>query len=151
MNLPSNPAPDATPGSPPLSEPDLPNPAEQFSDREIALATSFRESVAPQWTVAAGQFVFDPDGRVNKPSPFQTGVYFVLNYPYFVTLMGGLENFRAELIWLPTWTQARRLAIAAGLSPQQIVTGCLNESTIKKGSEREKLYELIAEHFGLQT
>ena len=68
------------------------------------------------WTPAAGQYVHDPEGVVDRPSPFGERIYFILNYEYFMTLLGGAESFHRHMVWLPTLDQMLRLLTAESLS-----------------------------------
>ena len=74
------------------------------------------------WTPAAGQYVHDPEGVVDRPSPFGERIFFILNYEYFMTLLGGVESFHRRMVWLPTLDQMLPLLPAGALltlSPQR--------------------------------
>lgn len=75
----------------------------RFTEDEIHTAGAMR--LYDRFTPTAGHFVFDANGNVTKPSPFQPGVYFVLNYDYFMNLVGGVDSFRKSMVWLPTIEQ----------------------------------------------
>ena len=77
-----------------------------YSDENIELARAFADRIRPHWTPAAGHYVYDLHDRVDKSSPFQPGVYFVINYAYFITLLGGVDAFRDAMVWLPTLEQS---------------------------------------------
>ena len=97
------------------------------------------------WEPAAGHYVLDVDGVVQRESPFQPGVYFVLNLPHFVKLAGGAESFRERFIWLPTWDQCRELLRQSGLSDQALQSLILERDSIAKSNELLTLYELLVE------
>lgn len=116
----------------------------EFSRRLIELADQFRDGGVP-WQPGPGQYVLDREGIVQRESPFQEGVYFILNYPHFVKLAGGPEAFRRRLLWLPTWDQARQLLRDAGVSDAEQEARLLQRGAIAEGNELTCLYEWIAE------
>ena len=90
-----------------MSRPIQPPPADvHFSDSAIQSAKSFAPRIRPHWTPAAGHYVLDIDHVVEKSSPFQPGVFYIINYPYFMTLLGGVDAFRSQMVWLPTFEQS---------------------------------------------
>ena len=115
-----------------------------FSERLIELADRFRAGGVP-WEPGPGQYVLDRNDVVERESPFQPGVYFILNYPHFLKLAGGLESFRSQMLWLPTWDQAREVPRQAGFSDDQQQTRLIECDAIAGGCELECLYEWIAE------
>lgn len=123
----------------------VPTPAATFSSDEIELARQLQPRLKDFWHPAAGHFVFDPDRIVQKSSPFQSQVFFVLNYSYFMTLVGGVDEFRRRMVWLPSWQQARQLADQVGIEHDAIIERCLNPETIAAGDERLSLYRLLFE------
>ena len=80
----------------------------QFRPEEIEMARQLRRLGLP-WEPKAGRYVYDETGLCRKTSPFQNGVYFVLNYEYFMRQAGGVERFKVILLWLPTWHDAREI------------------------------------------
>src|SRR6056297_2535859 len=106
----------------------------EFSQRLIELAGQFRDGGVP-WQPGPGQYVLDLDGIVQRESPFQEGVYFVLNYPHFLKLAGGADAFRRGMLWLPTWDQARRVLRETGISDAEQQARLLQRGAIAEGSE----------------
>ncbi len=51
----------------------------QFRPEEIEMARQPRRLGLP-WEPKAGHYVYDETGLCRKTSPFQDGMYFVLNY-----------------------------------------------------------------------
>ncbi|MHC5092643.1 MAG: hypothetical protein ACYSO2_01930 [Planctomycetota bacterium] len=50
----------------------------KFCEREIEMAQKLH-ALNLQWHPQAGNYVFDIKGIIEKSSPFQTGVYFILD------------------------------------------------------------------------
>ncbi len=115
----------------------------RFSDREIALALEFKRMKLP-WEPAVGQYVYDAGGAVKPSSPFQQGVYFLLNYDCFMERLGGVARFKDLMAWLPTWSDAREILRRLGVSNEVVREALARTAAIESGEERVVLYELIA-------
>lgn len=118
----------------------------KFSERMIELAVQFKAGGVP-WTPAAGDYVLDREGIVDRGSPFQPGVYFVLNYDHFMRLAGGEDAFRRRLVWLPTWEQCREILRQSGMTDGQLQAELVKRNAIAGGTERLAVYELIADRY----
>ena len=118
-----------------------------FSEAEIQLARQLRAGGLP-WKPMPGQFVLDESGLVERESPFQPGVYFVLNYEYFMKIAGGVERFREIMLWLPTWEQCRQSLRESGVSDDEVSQHLSDCNAFAGGKEREILYELLAYQLG---
>ena len=122
---------------------DSPSPADaSYRDEEIEIAIRCKPQFDRHWTPAVGHYVYDQSGLVDRPSPFQTGVYFVLNEAYFMTLVGGPDVFKRSMIWLPTWEQTRRLATCFGIDDADVARCCVRD-ILSQSEERLALYRLI--------
>ena len=115
-----------------------------FSEPEINIARQLK-SLNLNWTPQSGHYVYDETEFCHQPSPFQDRVYFVLNYPYFMKAVGGVERFRQMMTWLPTWYDARQILSAMDVTNQQVYEHLLSTNSIQKGQERLALYRLILE------
>jgi hypothetical protein len=115
----------------------------RFTDEEITLARKLRDEGLP-WEPAAGHYVYDETGFCKQSSPFQDGVYFILNYSYFMKAVGGVERFQEIMTWLPTWYDAREILRTYRVPDQQVREYLVNNQAIERGIERLSLYELIA-------
>jgi hypothetical protein len=122
----------------------------QFSPQEIDMAREFRRLGLP-WEPRAGHYVFDETGFCRKGSPFQDGVYFILNYDYFTNHAGGVERFKEIMLWLPTWHDARDILQSLGVSDQEVAAELRERRAIEAGQELLVLYELIAEALSHST
>lgn len=114
----------------------------KFSDTEISLANELRRLNVP-WTPSVGHYVLDETGVVQRGSPFQQGVYFVLNYDHFMSLAGGVDKFRETMLWLPTWEDCRAVLRDLKVPDNEVVSHLSAASAIENGNERIVLYELI--------
>jgi len=80
----------------------------QFSRQQIELAITFKQ-LGLVWEPVVGNYVYDLSDALKPSSPFQDGVYFLLNYDCFMQRVGGLDRFKELMTWLPTWNDAREI------------------------------------------
>jgi hypothetical protein len=118
----------------------------KFTPQMIELAIRFKAGGVP-WQPAPGDYVLDRQAIVQRESPFQPGVYFILNLPHFAKLAGGPEDLQEKLVWLPTWDQARAVLRDAGLSDAAQQVTLVQREAIATNRELITLYELICERF----
>ena len=113
-----------------------------FSEAEIEAARRLRRS-GLAWEPRAGHYVYDETGFCKQASPFQEKVYFILNYPYFMRAVGGVERFQEIMLWLPTWDDLREVLRDFGVSDVDVASFLTEQSAIESGQERLALYELV--------
>jgi hypothetical protein len=116
----------------------------QFSPEEINMARALRR-LGLSWEPRAGHYVYDEAGFCSRGSPFQDGVYFILNYEYFMNQAGGVRRFKQIMLWLPTWHDARNLLHSFGVSDQEVAVELRERRAIEDERELLVLYELIAD------
>jgi hypothetical protein len=114
-----------------------------FSRQEIALAQYLRHLGLP-WQPQVGHFVWDATRVIEIDSPFQAGVYFILDLKHFLRRVGSLAALQAAMIWLPTWHDARAILQDLGVSGQVIADTLQATAALQHGSELVTLYQLIA-------
>ncbi|MAR08889.1 MAG: hypothetical protein CL681_02800 [Blastopirellula sp.] len=114
----------------------------RFSLAEIELARSLQRHGVP-WEPAAGHYVYDETGFCKQASPFQDRVFFILNYPYFMRTVGGVERFKKIMTWLPTWSDVRQLLDDQGVSAQECVQHLQEKDSLARGTERHDLLALL--------
>ena len=112
-------------------------------EEEIELARQFRRD-GLVWEPQPGNYVYDETGFCKQPSPFQDRVYFILNCPYFMKAVGGVDRFKEIMTWLPTWDDARDILRSLRVSDDRILEHLRRERAIENGRERVVLYEMIA-------
>ncbi|MHC5160469.1 MAG: hypothetical protein ACYSOC_02425 [Planctomycetota bacterium] len=95
----------------------------KFCEREIEMAQKLH-ALNLQWHPQAGNYVFDIKGIIEKSSPFQTGVYFILDIKHFLRRAGSPE---------------------ANVSWSQVENRLIENSAFQNDSERVVLYEMILE------
>jgi hypothetical protein len=95
------------------------------------------------WEPQAGHYVFDETGFCTKGSPFQEGVYFILNYEYFMRQAGGVECFKRIMLWLPTWHDARQILQTLGVQDEDVASELRSGNAIENQRELLTLYDLI--------
>ena len=115
-----------------------------FSEQEIEIAKKIHE-LDLQWQPKAGQYVFDLKGVIEKSSPFQTGVYFILDIKHFLRIVGPIEEIKAAMCWLPLWEDCRNILKNLAIPWNQIENRLNKKSAFQKGRERLVLYEMILE------
>ena len=82
-------------------------------------------------------------GVCKQASPFQEKVYFILNYPYFMRAVGGVQRFKEIMLWLPTWDDLRGVLRDFGVSDVDVASFLRERKAIESGQERLALYELV--------
>ncbi len=107
----------------------------EFSDQQIKLATELKAAGLP-WQPQQGQYIFDMNERIKPGSPFQKGVYYLLDFDCFVDYFGSPTNLAANTAWLPTFEEARSL-LKVKITHQQW------SQPLRQGTELEYLYGLL--------
>ncbi|MBX7246980.1 MAG: hypothetical protein K1X53_15895 [Candidatus Sumerlaeaceae bacterium] len=115
----------------------------QFDNKTIAMARKLRD-LGLAWDPAPGQYVFDDRGILHHPSPFQEGVYFILDLEHFLKSTGTMQNFRASMFWLPTWNESIEILERLGVTRQDISRNMTEQNAISNRSELMVLYHMIA-------
>jgi hypothetical protein len=115
----------------------------RFTTKEIEMARQLRQLGLP-WEPQAGHYVYDETGFCQKGSPFQDGVYFILNYDYFISQAGGVDRFKQIMLWLPIWHDARELLRSLGVSDGEVAAALQTQHAIENQRELLSLFELIA-------
>ncbi len=113
-----------------------------FTDDEIQLAKRLRDRGIP-WVPSVGHYVLDEHSIVERGSPFQPGVYFILNHEHFMKLAGGADRFFDTMLWLPTWEDCRTVLRQLGVPDSDVVDRVMQMDAIPAGRERESLYAMM--------
>lgn len=116
----------------------------KFSKTEIEIARKLRELELP-WHPQAGQYVYDIKGIIEKASPFQSGVYFILDIKHFLRRAGTVEDIKTAMCWLPQWEDCREILSSYNIPWGQIEKRLAECSAFENGIERTVLYEIILE------
>ncbi len=114
----------------------------KFSDQEIAIAKQLRAH-GLEWGPAVGHYVWDESGACAQPSPFQDRIYYILNYDYFMRLIGGVDRFKDVMVWLPTWYDCRVILRSLGVSDVEVAKYLSEADSIAQGREQESLLLMI--------
>jgi hypothetical protein len=115
-----------------------------FLEEEIDVARRLKVAGLP-WTPNAGHYVYDPDGLIEQPSPFQPGVYFILDLKHFLRRSETLERLQAALVWLPQWHQARQLLRDQGVSDAEMAERLQTHDALAQRKELVTLYHQLLE------
>jgi hypothetical protein len=115
-----------------------------FEEPHLELARQMKQC-GPAWKPHVGCFVWDPEAHIEAESPFPMRIYFVLSLPRFIGIFGSLEAVADKLVWLPTWHQARLLALRLGVEPESIAGLWSRDQLPSPGEELAGIYRLILE------
>ena len=107
-------------------------------DNSVLNAAAEMKRLGLPWTPHTGCFVWDPEGRIEAPSPFPFRVYFILSLPRFIGIFGSIDAMREQLVWVPTWYQARQLCIEQRIEPP-------SDPSPNPARDLERLYLRIGE------
>jgi hypothetical protein len=118
-----------------------------FSDRAIERAIRLRH-LGLAWEPRPGHYVFNESSLIEKPSPFQEGVYFILDLKHFLRRAGTMEALKESLFWLPTRHDARDILHELGVSDAYVAGRLAAKEAIENRDGLVVLYDLIAEHLG---
>ncbi|NIQ37642.1 MAG: hypothetical protein GTN81_03520 [Proteobacteria bacterium] len=113
-----------------------------FDERHCERALSLKKS-GLLWKPHVGCFVWDRDQLIKVDSPFPERIYFILNLGHFIRLLGSVDNIAERLVWLPTWHQARLLAIRLGVEERDISGIWSSPDEIVPGDELLELYGIL--------
>ena len=95
------------------------------------------------WYPHVGCFVWDKDKHIKVTSPFPNQIYFILNLGHFLKIFQTAEKIRENLIWLPTWHQARQIYEKLHISPDIIKKRLFSKNHSK--DDLLELYKIILE------
>lgn len=116
----------------------------KFTENEIAVAKKLH-AAGLEWEPEEGQYVYDLQGIIKKGSPFQEGVYFILDIKHFLRIAGSKEAIKKTMCWLPEWEECRSILSELGVGWDRIEGGLAERGAFENGAERLTLYEIILE------
>ena len=114
----------------------------KFSETEINIAKKLHELALP-WQPQAGQYVFDLKGIIEKDSPFQTGVYYILDIKHFLRRAGTVDDIKAAMCWLPLWEDCRQILKGLDVAWDRIEYELSENLAFENYTERTVLYKMI--------
>ena len=113
-----------------------------FTREHCMLAEQLKKAGLP-WHPHVGCFVWDRDRFIQVSSPFPNRIYFILNMGHFLRLLGTVRDIKRQLIWLPTWYQARLLCVQLGVTDDKIHASRMNEGVRKVEDELSEIYGIL--------
>lgn len=116
-----------------------------FTTEHCQLAKQMKHAGLP-WQPHVGCFVWDETQVIEVSSPFPGRIYFILNLGHFLKRFGTIQAIAGQLVWLPTWHQARLVAQRLGIAPAQIYEALASQDFSQPGDELLALYRLILNH-----
>ena len=121
----------------------------RFSQDEIDAARRLK-LMGLDWVPSPGHYVYDEVGVIEKPSPFQDRVYFILDLKHFLRRTGCVESLKTIMLWLPTWHDTRGLMHAQGISDFEVAEALRSAHSIETGSELITLYGLLEKNLAMK-
>ncbi|MDZ7663801.1 MAG: hypothetical protein U5K27_00455 [Desulfotignum sp.] len=115
-----------------------------FSHRHTEMAEKLKETGLP-FHPHVGCFVWDPQEVIKSPSPFPNRIYFILSLQRFLDIFGNKENIKKQLVWLPTWHQARVLCEKMDIGTDQIASLWQKEANMSPGEDLLAIYSILYE------
>jgi len=115
-----------------------------FFSPELCHAAERLKKNGLSWKPHVGCFVWDKDEYIKVSSPFPNRIYFILNLGHFLKIFDTLEKISEQLIWIPTWNQARQICEKNHIAPDEIIQRLFAENALK--NDLLILYEIILEN-----
>jgi hypothetical protein len=113
-----------------------------FDDR-ICAGRGQLKAAGLKWRPHVGCFVWDPGNYIKQDSPFPNRIYFVLSLPRFIEIFGDSKKMAENLIWLPTWHQARLLCAKLGVPGGAVSSLWQTNEALSPGEELLHLYGVL--------
>jgi hypothetical protein len=113
-----------------------------FDDRICGQARQLK-AAGLKWRPHVGCFVWDPGNYIKQDSPFPNRIYFVLSLPRFSEIFGDSEKMAENLIWLPTWHQARLLCTKLDVPGGAVSSLWQTNEALSPGEELLHLYGVL--------
>jgi len=93
------------------------------------------------WHPHVGCFVWDKDEHIPVSSPFPHRIYFILNMGHFLKIFESTSKMVEQLVWLPTWHQARLICEQLSIASKEINEKLLAKS--QNGDNLVILYQIL--------
>ena len=113
-----------------------------FEQRPLELALKLKKA-GLKWQPHVGCFAWDRERLIQPDSPFPNHVYFILSLPRFLDLFGSLSTIENEMVWIPTWHQARILCRRMGIDDESVYTALRDLTEGAPGEDVCGLYRLM--------
>jgi hypothetical protein len=113
-----------------------------FEGRHCQLAAELKDA-GLRWTPHVGCFVWDQQEHIEVSSPFPGRIYFTLNLGHFLKTFDTVEEIAENLVWLPTWHQARLLCEDYGVGSAFLRAILSGDNNLKPGDELLAAYALL--------
>jgi hypothetical protein len=110
--------------------------------KEVCQFAKKLKSAGLKWQPQVGCFVWDESNKIKVASPFPNKIYFILNLGHFEKIQGSIEDVENEMIWLPTWHQARLICKEFDIS-DQIIYDAISAKRSDEFTDILELYGLI--------
>jgi len=93
------------------------------------------------WHPHVGCFVWDKDEHIPVSSPFPHRIYFILNMGHFLKIFESTSKMVEQLVWLPTWHQAKLICEQLSIASKEINEKLLAKS--QNGDNLVILYQIL--------
>jgi len=111
-----------------------------FSPELCQLASQLKQN-GLIWHPHVGCFVWDKDQHIPVSSPFPHRIYFILNMGHFLKIFESTSKMIEQLVWLPTYHQARLVCEQFSIPSKGINEKRLTKS--QNGDDLINLYQII--------
>ena len=108
----------------------------------LTLKRKLHDSKLP-WQPQAGNYVYDIKGIIEKSSPFQEKVFFILDIKHFLKRARSMNGIKESMCWLPLWEDCRNILKELDVSWSRIESQLVKNSAFENNTERQVLYEII--------
>lgn len=122
-------------------------PSHPFDDALCELAADLK-SAGLKWTPCVGDFVWDPRAVINYPSPFPHRIYFILNINRFLDIFQTIPEMVDQLVWLPTWHQARAVCAALKIDNAAFRDTFCEQGGFEAGKDLDIVYRIMLSALG---
>ncbi|HSG32192.1 MAG TPA: hypothetical protein VLB82_11690 [Thermodesulfobacteriota bacterium] len=96
-----------------------------------------------KWRPTVGHYIWDPEKKILKKSPFNNRIYYVLNIEHFIKIFSSIDTVKKLFIWLPTYYHSRLICEELGIEKSLIFEKILSANVKSTADELSVLYNLI--------
>ena len=113
-----------------------------FNRGHCELALIMKDS-GLKWQPIMGHYIWDPERKIFKNSPFHNRIYYILNIEHFISIFSSIENIKKLFIWLPDYYQSRLICEDLGLDRNYVFEKLMASNVKSTRDELSVLYNLI--------
>lgn len=96
-----------------------------------------------KWHPNMGHYLWDPERKIFKNSPYPNRIYYILNIDHFISIFSGIESIKRLFVWLPDYYQARLICEDLGIDRNDVFENLMASNVKSTRDELSVLYNLI--------